>query len=353
MSDTKFHVSKNGTPQKCNAVVGRCPLGGEHFDSIEKAQEYADNLNSKISELASQGFSEDLARTKIIQDEIYKNKVKNNDPYTPEEARQRGLYVEQMTSIALKNKQASHHQFRDDYYAWTSEREKLHEDILNELRSKYKDIPTNGKVIMSGGISGAGKTTVLTSYIDDVDVSEYATVSSDDIKEMLAERDAIPKIDGLTQMESSTLVHEESSYLANRLLYELSSENKNIIYDFTCKNYESAKGRIKSLLNSNYKSENIRMVFVDSPVDTSIERGKYRYLTGLNNYSGIGGRYLPLSISEKQRAQNPKHNSVNAESFLKLTRDKELNLTNKNIFDNSGNSPVEISYSNLAKGRNK
>lgn len=44
---TKYHVSKNGTPGICKATQN-CPLGGpgEHFDSVEGAQEYADKLNA-------------------------------------------------------------------------------------------------------------------------------------------------------------------------------------------------------------------------------------------------------------------------------------------------------------------
>ena len=37
---SKFHIKKDGTPGKCNATKGNCPLGGSdsHFDSAEEAQ---------------------------------------------------------------------------------------------------------------------------------------------------------------------------------------------------------------------------------------------------------------------------------------------------------------------------
>lgn len=347
-----FHISKNGLPQKCNAKEGNCPLGTPHFSNENEAVKYADELNEQVAlTVKDYGYSEDLARTKVLQDRLYQKKKSLNEEFTDNEARLRGFYVEQMTYKALSENLASDKLFRDEYGVWLPEREKLHEEIMSELREKYKNIPSDNKAIMSGGISGAGKTTVLTSYIDNVDISEYATISSDDIKEMLAERNAIPHIDGLTQMESSTLVHNESSYLANKLLYELSNEKKNIIYDFTCKDYDSAKQRINILKEYGYKD--IDMVFVDIPVDTSIERGKGRYQKGLNNFNGIGGRYLPISVSEKQRAKNKKHNSVNVETLIKLKYDESLGLKTPLVFDNSGNAPVPITFEELEKGRNK
>jgi len=43
----KYHISKNGIPAVCHAQPGKCPIGGNdvHFDSVEKAQEYADYQN--------------------------------------------------------------------------------------------------------------------------------------------------------------------------------------------------------------------------------------------------------------------------------------------------------------------
>lgn len=37
MSGTQFHINKAGDPDVCHAEKRACPLGGEHFDSIEDA----------------------------------------------------------------------------------------------------------------------------------------------------------------------------------------------------------------------------------------------------------------------------------------------------------------------------
>lgn len=45
----KFHIDKDGLPKVCRAKTKPCPLGGDesHFDTIEKAQQYIDELHSK------------------------------------------------------------------------------------------------------------------------------------------------------------------------------------------------------------------------------------------------------------------------------------------------------------------
>lgn len=45
-TDKKYHIGRDGTPKVCTAK-GECKLGGEHFDNIEAAQKYADELNEK------------------------------------------------------------------------------------------------------------------------------------------------------------------------------------------------------------------------------------------------------------------------------------------------------------------
>lgn len=47
----RFHISSDGTPRKCDAAPGSCPLGGEHFDSPAEAQ------GSYERSMASQTFS--------------------------------------------------------------------------------------------------------------------------------------------------------------------------------------------------------------------------------------------------------------------------------------------------------
>jgi hypothetical protein len=46
-----YHVGPNGKPSICKAKKGNCPYESisPHFDTVEKAQLYSDNLNAFIS----------------------------------------------------------------------------------------------------------------------------------------------------------------------------------------------------------------------------------------------------------------------------------------------------------------
>lgn len=331
----RYHIKADGTPGICRASVGNCPLGGSesHFKTREDAQAYADKQNE-----------ENYFAINNSHEELYETKLKNNERFSQMEAIERGHWVEEQTAIAI----ASGHDSFSQYYnkeegLWSDERQELHAKILSEFESRYADVKTNGEVIISGGLPGAGKTTVLTKAMG-IDLSAYATISADDFKEKLAEEGAIPEVQGLTPMEASTLVHEESSYLAEKLMASMSRQNKNIIYDCTCRNQESTKSRIKSLINKGYKSENMQFVFVDIPIDTAHERAKYRYREGLNDF-GLGGRYLPGHIIDNCSAKTDSgFASRNAETVVNLFNDDEFDFKTPIVYNNKGDYPVEIDY---------
>ena len=67
----------------------------------------------------------------------------------------------------------------------------------------------------------------------DIDRSQYLTINPDNIKEELAKRDLIPKVEGLSPMEASDLVHEESSHIAKQLAMRAQADGKNVIWDIT------------------------------------------------------------------------------------------------------------------------
>lgn len=73
-----YHIAKNGAPAVCPAQPGRCPLGNqdEHFDTVEEAQIYADQLNQKYRD-AYRGFKEKLKKDRL--EDIENNKDKINE----------------------------------------------------------------------------------------------------------------------------------------------------------------------------------------------------------------------------------------------------------------------------------
>lgn len=71
-----YHIAKNGAPAICTAQPGKCPLGNqdEHFDTVEEAQIYADELNQKYRD-AYNGFKEKLKKDRLEAIENNKDKI--------------------------------------------------------------------------------------------------------------------------------------------------------------------------------------------------------------------------------------------------------------------------------------
>jgi hypothetical protein len=224
---------------------------------------------------------------------------------------------------------------------WDFGRVEKQGEIIDHLYSEQKDAPCDGHAVMAGGLGGAGKGTVLGSFAG-IDRSRYLTVDPDRIKEEMAARGMIPEVDGLSPMECSPLVHEESSLVARGLARRAYADGKNVIWDITMSSLKSAEHRIDDLRAAGYHQ--ITGIFVDIPAEKSVERAMDRYRKGMErhrNGAGDGGRLVPPPVILAQRA--PDGGTVNRHVFeaLKSRFDRWM------IFDNSrdGESPVLIDSS--------
>lgn len=225
---------------------------------------------------------------------------------------------------------------------WDADRAKIHREIIQEQLAAWEDVPCDAEALFSGGLGGAGKSTVLKKHAN-IDLTQYATLNPDDIKEVLAAKGLIPQLDGLTPMEASPLVHEEASYITGQLARVLIARRKNIIYDLTMASYGSTKKKIDNLRNSGYKK--IDAIFVDISTETSDSRANARHLSGHNRFlkgEGYGGRILPKGLSAAQIPEDDSYRSLNAENFLKLKA--EGVFTSADAFDNNvdGRAPIKL-----------
>jgi predicted ABC-type ATPase len=208
------------------------------------------------------------------------------------------------------------HALGPDYQEWNTERAKVHRSIVNETWRQAADVPNERKAIIAGGLGGAGKTTVLADHAG-VDRSQYLTIDPDKFKEKLAARGLVPEVPGLAPMESSSLAHEESSYLARQLALRAMAEGKNVIWDITMSSAESASNRVGELRRAGY--DRIEGIFVDIPIQTSIERTEARHRRGCDRYlagEDYGGRYVPAEVIQAQ--QDTQFGSVNRRAFEEL-----------------------------------
>lgn len=321
----KIHIDINGVPSICRASLRECPRGGaqNHYSSMQEAEVYADffnELESKLLHNRKETFDEEKAkeRSKIIE--------------------------EAMRNPLMERFKTKNFYFDPKLQEWNEEREKQHEEIINSLLENYKDVPCEGKVVFSAGLPGAGKTTVLKS-IDNLDIDDYATINSDDIKEMMVQKGMVPEIRGFTPLECANLIHEESSYLADILQNKLASERKNVIFDMTCKNKKSVERRMGVFKNQGYREEDTTMVFVDIEIETSKKRALNRYKEGLNDYfsgkSNLGGRYVPDSVFKACQPTWSNTSSINQEVFRTFQLDENSRM--KMIeYDNNGREPRKL-----------
>ena len=172
--------------------------------------------------------------------------------------------------------------------------------IIDDLYAEAAAVPCEHKVIVAGGLAGAGKTTVLTEQAG-IDRSQHLTINPDDVKSEMAKRGLIPSVDGLSPMEASDLVHEESSHIAKQLAIRARADGKNLIWDITMSSRSSTERRIDDLRASGYAA--IEGIFVDIPVEVSISRADARHRQDQEKYwtgDGLGGRYVPPEVTLAQ-----------------------------------------------------
>ena len=222
----------------------------------------------------------------------------------------------------------------------------MHEEIVSEIIDEAiaKGVKRNGEAIFSGGLGGAGKTTVLNGYVG-VDNDSYIVVNPDDIKEIMAEKKMIPGVKGLTPMEASPLAHEEASHISKILLNRVAKEKFNIIIDITMSDVDKVKARADLLRENGYSS--VKAVFVDIKPETSLQRASFRYAHGMSQYTelgkGNGGRFLPSHIVEGNKTDDPMFNSQNAKNLVALNRMRVFS-EEPLVFNNDGDAPVPVSY---------
>jgi predicted ABC-type ATPase len=219
---------------------------------------------------------------------------------------------------------------------WSMGRRVLHDEIVNASYAAGSHVPCQRRAVVVGGLPGAGKTSVLEGCAE-IDASQYLMINPDRIKAELGARGLIPLIDGLAPMEAAELVHEESSHIAKRLARMAQAEGRNVIWDITLSKAESASRRIESLRNGGYAV--VAGLFVDSPVNVSVERADARYREDHDAYRagiGLGGRFVAEEVIRAQADSTwGSRNRANFESLKRL-------FDSWSIYDNSGWTPVLV-----------
>jgi predicted kinase len=230
------------------------------------------------------------------------------------------------------------HTIDPDHEQWTEDRTVMHDAIIADLYATTADARCERRAILAGGLPGAGKTTVLEQHAG-IERSRYLTINPDEIKEEMAKRGMIPEVAGLTPMEASDLVHEESSHVAKRLCGRAMREGKNVIWDITMASRESTEKRISDLRAAGYSR--VEGIFVDIPIEVGIHRSDARHREGYDSYRagcGLGGRFVPAEVIRSQA--EPDATSRNRSVFEQVKPQLDVWLLCDNSVD--GRAPLLV-----------
>lgn len=192
----------------------------------------------------------------------------------------------------------------DKFLGWTQERYAWQQSVIDAMEQAQEDnfgqAPlAEKKALIVTGLPGAGKTFVLDKF-SPVNRADYVTINADDLKEAIIFEDEPPDI-GFQGMELSTVVHEESSWMAKDWQRRLQADGTNMILDITGGRKESTMKRINQLIDAGYT---VDVAHVDVSPSQAFESTLQRYESGIG--SDKGGRPVPPKFIEAM--------SVNAES---------------------------------------
>jgi predicted ABC-type ATPase len=229
----------------------------------------------------------------------------------------RGRFVE--TQLSLNSHLNTTYTFSrtGKWGVWEPARAAQQKRVVDELwKEQFARVPSEGKAVLTGGLMGAGKTTIIHTQKHGFDPKKFGRVDADMVKERMAKHGMIPKIPGLAPLEAATLVHEESALLAAMLADRAYAERKNVIWDVSMVDSHTINSRMRKLRDAGY--EEIHGVFVDIDPDTAAERVRARHRADMEKWldkEGFGGRYVPTRLITKNNDWTGKYKSTNRAVF--------------------------------------
>lgn len=185
---------------------------------------------------------------------------------------------------ALSKGMSTDHLYGEEFKS----RKPIHRDIVDEYLELALQHPTGHKAVMLGGLPASGKSTFI-----EENYSDCAIVSPDFFKGVLIDRELVPDIETVTPLETGSLCHAESAWIAKQFFFELIELGINVAMDFTMNFPDSVVKRVKPLKANGYQTE---MVLLKISKLESAKRTKKRHQIGVMSFLdgfGLGGRYVP------------------------------------------------------------
>ncbi|ACY75734.1 predicted protein [Cyanophage PSS2] len=189
----------------------------------------------------------------------------------------------------------------DENTKWTTERQKLHDDIVGKfLKGGVKS--ANPTFTMSGGGPASGKGFMLKET--GLGGGGRIVIDADEIKKLIPEYSAAQKKGGKAQQAAAGVVHEESSFLAKRIMKEAAKKSFDMVLDGTGDSgIASLTKKVKKMREAGYRVE---AKYVSADTELAAQRNWERFLkTGrlppewmLRNVHADVSRTLPQAIKD-------------------------------------------------------
>lgn len=206
---------------------------------------------------------------------------------------------------------------------YSEERLKSHRELLASLEATVEAVPSEGKAIFIGGMTGSGKSTFFRLQPELLGKS-YAIANPDNIKLKMIELGMAPEISGLLPLEVDELIRYEASVLDGQMLDNLMAQRKNVVIDRTMGSVSQILKLRESLSHHGY--ETVEGYFMDISPGDAYERITNRHRSGLDRYllfkKGIGERPVPgTAVKASQPKEGSPFLTANAETFYQLVSD--------------------------------
>ena len=205
--------------------------------------------------------------------------------------------------------------------AYTPERAAIQAEIVDSVfeEADARGAKRDAKALFMGGLPGAGKSTALSQdrvqKMLGVDLDDYIVINPDDIKERLVEEGLVPEYPGLSPMEASFLMHEESSKIAWDIATRAQTQGYNIVWDITMSSTGSVEKRIQQLQDEVGPQYEMQGLFVDVKPETSVLRAMGRHKSGMEK-DKHGGRLVPPFVTLE--AADDEYSSTNRRAFEQM-----------------------------------
>ncbi len=155
---------------------------------------------------------------------------------------------------------------------YTKERQRLHDEIEQELLSGRETGVVQPSLFLTGGYPGSGKSYVLKQPQYAGYKEKHVTIDSDNIKERLALADGIKKIG-----KRAASYHAEADDIIASVFEKALSKKMNIGLDGTLKNSNKMVALVERFKARGYKVE---VAYIDIPIHKAMGRAVERFLTG-------------------------------------------------------------------------